>query len=234
MDEINPDIRREKRTVLLLCFSLMIMLISFVIINLFFILVLHITWDYFIAIFWVLSVIPILFYFYYFQKKKLLSFSDIGLKKSNLGKNILFGICAGILTGLVGWIFLSLFGPPVEQLPTDFIILFIVASVISAPIREEIMFRGLLWAFFDKSLTLILKTKNNTVNIVRKDILIIIIITGTFLIVHTGRNVELLLTKFLFDSFVFSIVYYKSKSLLVPILAHSISNLFVLFRQIIG
>ena len=233
MDEIDPDTHREKTSIFLLCFGLMIMLISFVIINLFFILVLHITWDYFIAIFWVLSVIPILFYFYYFQKKKLLSFSDIGLTKSNLGKNILFGICAGIITGLVGWIFLSVFGPPVEQLPTDFIILFIVASVISAPIREEIMFRGLLWAFFDKSMMLILKTKHNNVNIVRKDILIVIIISGAFLIVHTGRNVELLLTKFLFDSFAYSIIYYKSKNLLVPIIAHSISNLFILFRQII-
>jgi membrane protease YdiL (CAAX protease family) len=93
------------------------------------------------------------------------------------------------------------------------------------------MFRGILWAFLDKSATLFFKNRNKNLDMFKKDIVIIIIISLAFLFVHVGREVELLFTKFLLDSFVFSIIYYKSKNLSVPIIAHSISNFFVLFRS---
>lgn len=230
----SEELYKEKISIFLLFFGLVIMLISFIFVNLFFVYVLHITWDYFISGFWILSIIPLMLYFSYFQKKKYLSFADIGLKRSNVTKSILFGVVAGIITGLIGWLFLSLFCPPVEPISNDVVVLFLFVSVISAPIKEEIMFRGILWAFLDKSAVLILKNKKKNFDTFKKDIVIIIVISFAFLFVHIGRNIETLLTKFLFDSFVFSIIYYKTRNLLTPIIAHSISNLLILFRPFIG
>ncbi len=227
---INEEIKSKNdvTAIFLLFIGLIIMLICFVVIQLIFINVLGVTDLYFISGYWVFSIIPIIFYFSYLQNKGYVSFRDVGLTRKHILKSIWLGLIAGFSTGIIGLILLSIFTYPVSKPTSSLLFIFTFSSIVSAPIREEIMFRGIFWAFLDKSTMLILKNRKRENMKFKKDIIVILVISFAFLYVHIGREVELLLTKFLIDSFIFSIIYYKTKNITAPILAHSISNMFVL------
>ncbi len=206
------------------------MLIGIIIIEQYFILVLNIHNKFFISGYWVFSVFPVIIYFFYLKKKGKLTFKDIGLTFDNMWKSIPLGVLAGLISGFAGWFFLYLIGSPVEPIPREFVIMFLFASVLSAPIREEILVRGILWSFFERVLNITLKLKKKNYDVKKIDLAIIIVVSLIFLFFHTGRSLDVLLTKILFDSFVFSIVYYKTRNLAAPMIAHSISNFFVILR----
>lgn len=63
--------------------------------------------------------------------------------------------------------------------------------------------------------------------------LVIIIVSLFFLFLHIGRPLNVLFTTILFDSFLYSLVYYKTKNLAAPIIAHAISNFFLIIPSLI-
>ena len=209
------------------------MIIFFLLINIYFNYILGIYNEIFISGYWIFAIIPVLYYYYILQKKGRIFLSELGLKKDGLSKGILFGLFGGIICGIVGWIFLNFWGSPVSPLQTTWVIFFLFVSVLSAPLREEIMFRGIFWAVSVRAAALISKKKNIKLDPFKKDIVIIFLISLAFLSVHIGRESEVLFTTILFDSFVFSLVYYKSNNLAAPIVAHAISNLFVVARPFV-
>lgn len=184
----NKRFEEEEINILLLFFDLVIMLVSFVAIKLFFNHVLGIYWDYFISGYWVLSIIPLIFYFLYLQKKKRVSFREIGLRTDHIPKSIAFGAAAGVIAGLAGWVFLHLWGSPASPVPGELTLLFLFTSVLSAPIREEFIFRRIFWAVIERTATLYSKKKNVELDPGKKDIVIIVLVSLAFLSVHMGRE----------------------------------------------
>jgi membrane protease YdiL (CAAX protease family) len=207
---------------------------GFVAISLFCMVVVQVTDAYVIAGLWVLAVIPVMVFVGYGQRKGYVVWRDIGLTTARVGWNIIGGIGAGVGAGFVGWILLDLVGISVGSVPVEGAWVFVLVSVIAAPIQEEVLFRGLLWACVDKALIVVLKHKRTLFVVRMKDIVVIVVISGAFLVVHSDRSIAVVVTKVLFDSVVFSVVYYKSKSLVAPIVAHAVANVVVLLRAGIG
>lgn len=229
----NKRFDEEETNILLLFFGLVIMLICFVVINLFFNYALGIYWDYFNSGYWVFAIVPVLYYYYFLQKKGHIFLKELGLKRDGLTRGIALGAIGGIVSGLVGWLFMDLQGSPVSPLPMNWVIMFLFVSVLAAPLREEFMFRGIFWAVIERAAALYSKKKNIKLDPRKKDIAIIVLISLAFLSVHVGKEPEILFTTVLFDSFVFSLVYYKTKNLSAPIIAHAVSNLFVVARPFV-
>lgn len=231
MGNINKKhLDNKVQSVILLFFALIIMLIGFIVIQLIFIHFLGISNEYFISGYWIFAVIPVLIYFHYLQKQGKIYFNNIGLKSDNLKKNIFIGVLCGVIAGIIGWIVLFFIGSPVSPISREFLILFIFASVLSAPIREEILVRGIIWKFLDDSFEIFLKSKFKSYIKMRKDIVLITCVSLIFLFLHIGRDFNILFTTILIDSFIYSIIYYKTKNLVAPIIAHSISNSFIILR----
>jgi len=212
--------------------GVVVMMISTIIIHLFFRDILGFTIDYIISGFWVFSIFPLFVYLIYFLNNKKISFSDIGLRRAGILKASGYGIIFGVIIGIIGWVISYLIGSTISQAPDNLINLFIMRSVVFAPIYEEILVRGLLWSALSFTAIIMFKGAGKPGFEKRKDIAIIVIISLVFLFFHYDRNTTLFLTKFVFDSFAYSLLYYKTKNLMTPILAHSIANLFVLIQAI--
>jgi membrane protease YdiL (CAAX protease family) len=228
--EIKKD--RDLLQIYLLMFGLIILVAGFTLINLYFNFVIGIQNEYIISAFWIIAVIPLIWYFLY-HKKNGLSFSDIGLKYKGTGKSIIIGLFVGVFLGFISWLFLGLFNSPVEKLPTIFIYWFIFSSVFSAPIREEILTRGLLWASIERVLSRLSRFGKLKFSKKRQEIIVVIIVSLSFWIMHWGRPLEIMFTTLLIDSFVFSLLYLKTRNLMAPITAHAVSNLFIILRTIV-
>lgn len=141
--KLSNSLDEDETNILLLFFGLVILTVFFILINLYFEYFLGIYDYYFISGYWVFAIIPLLYYYYYLQKKERVFFSELGLKWDGLARGITFGCVGGILSGIVGWLFLDIWGPPVASLPLNWVIIYLFVSVLSAPLREEIMFRGI-------------------------------------------------------------------------------------------
>jgi membrane protease YdiL (CAAX protease family) len=228
----SKHLDKDETNIFLLFFGLVLMLILFVLINLYFY-YLGITNDFFISGYWVFAVIPVFYYYYFLQRKGRIFLSELGLKWKGLVKGIAIGIVGGIISGSFGWLVLNILGSPVSALPTNWVIIFLFVSVLSAPLREEFMFRGIFWAVIERAAALYSKKKNVKLDPRKKDVAIIVLISLAFLSVHVGREPGILFTTVLFDSFVFSLVYYKTRNLSAPIIAHAVSNLFVVARPFV-
>jgi membrane protease YdiL (CAAX protease family) len=229
--KIYPDTDKDKSVILWVGVGLM--MVSTIIIHLYSAYVLDSTIDYITSSFWVFSIFPLFIYMLYFQHKKKILFADIGLKKKGIIKASFVGIISGAAIGVIGWAITQLIGLSVYPAPDNLIKLFIIRSVVFAPIYEEILVRGLLWSALSYTLIFIFKGEHKPGFEKKKDIAIIVIISLVFLFFHYDRDTTLFLTKFVFDSFAFSILYYKTKNLMTPIMAHSIANLFVLLQSFI-
>lgn len=232
METVDEKLRKTSSHMVYMFISAAIMLIGFLITQIFFEYFQGIHDKVFISTWWVLSVFPALLYIAYLQKKGIASFRDTGLTRDNLRKGISYGITAGLIAGVMGWLFLHLIGSPTGHLPWNFIMLSILSSVFSAPIREEILIRGIMWSIIDDALNL-LGHKFKSIHGGRKDAILITVVSLTFLFMHIGRPLNVLFTIILFDSFVYSLVYWKTRNLIAPMTAHAISNLFVILRVIL-
>ena len=232
METADEKLRKTSSHMVYMFISAAIMLVGFLITQIFFECFQNIHDKVFISTWWVLSVFPALLYIAYLQKKGIASFRDTGLTRDNLRKGISYGITAGLIAGVVGWLFLYLIGSPTGHLPWNFIILSILSSVFSAPIREEILIRGIIWSIIDDALNL-LGHKFKGIEGRRKDALLITAVSIAFLSMHIGREPNVLFTTILFNSFVYSLVYWKTRNLIAPMTAHAISNLFVILRVIL-
>jgi membrane protease YdiL (CAAX protease family) len=120
---------------------------------------------------------------------------------------------------------LSALGVPAEKITGEqawkvFVLLFL-PMCICAPIWEEIATRGLFYTFIEK----ITRSKFND-NIFVKDIFIIVVVSLFFLIAHFEREPRLLFV----TSVIYTVAYHRTKNIIVPILAHSMYNLFVILR----
>ena len=217
----------------LLLFGLAIMVAGFSVITLYFNLALGIYNEIVVSTFWIFAVIPLIAYFFYLKSKGLMSFSEIGLRFEGTLKSILLGSVAGAALGLIGWFFLNLTGSPVEKLPDVYVHWFILSSVFSAPIREEILVRGLLWSAVERTISHVIEVKKWKIGESKKGIMVVTIISVSFMLMHWGRPLEIMFTTLLIDSFAYSLLYYKTKNLVAPITAHAISNLFVVVRPLI-
>jgi membrane protease YdiL (CAAX protease family) len=219
---------KNKKKILALLGGLLVMVLSTVIIDIFFRFILDFRNNFLISGFWVFSIFPLFLYILYVKNKKIFTFEDIGIKKDNIPKTIIIGLISGIIIGIIGLIFIFFFGNRISNISDDIVKLFIFRSVIFAPIFVEILIRGLLWALINTTAIFLLKDSIKTSNEFKKDIIVIIIVSFVFWFLHYNWNIQLLFTKILFDAFAFSFVFYKTKNLIAPILAHSITNLFVL------
>jgi len=226
----QPDTNKDKSVIL--WGGVLVMMVSTIIIHVFFKNVLGFSIDYIISGFWVFSIFPLFIYLIFFLNKNKISLSDIGFRRAGFLKASIYGIIFGIVIGIVGWVITYLIGSTVSQLPDDLINLFIMRSVVFAPIYEEILVRGLLWSALSYTALIMFKGEHKPGFEKKKDIAIIVVISLVFLFFHYDRNINLFLTKFVFDSFAYSILYYKTKNLMTPILAHSIANLFVMLQGI--
>ncbi|MBN1860311.1 MAG: CPBP family intramembrane metalloprotease [Candidatus Thermoplasmatota archaeon] len=231
--QTQKEFDKELLPVILLFIALVIMLAGFIITELFFVYALNIQDKFFISGYWVFSAFAALLYILYFHKKGKLSFKDIGLTFKNAGNGAALGVIGGVVAGLAGWAFLFFIGVPAEPLPGSFVLLFFFVSVVSAPIREEIMVRGIIWAFVEKTTNIVVKYKNIQLGKRKKDAFVVIAVSLAFLFLHVGRGLDVLLTTILFSSFIDSIVYYKTRNLAAPMTAHAIYNLFVLLRPFV-
>ena len=100
----NPKKRHseDEINILLLFIGLIIMIICFALIPLFFNYVLGITYDVLVSGYWIFAVIPVLYYYYFLQKRNRIHLSELGLYRKGVFKGIFLGITGGIATGLFG------------------------------------------------------------------------------------------------------------------------------------
>ena len=161
-------------------------------------------------------------------KQGKVDFKDIGISTKKLKINIAVGLIVGVFAGIVGLILLSALGVPAEKITGEqawkvFVLLFL-PMCICAPIWEEIATRGLFYTFIEK----ITRSKFNDNRFV-KDIFIIIVVSLFFLIAHFERELRLLFVIFV-TSVIYTVAYHRTRNIIVPILAHSMYNLFVILR----
>ena len=174
------------------------------------------------------SIIPFLIMFNNYIKQGKVEFKDVGILKNKLTINIILGLVIGILAGIVGLVLFSVLGVPSENISAEqawkiFVLLFL-PMCICAPIWEEIATRGLFYTFVEK----ILRSKLNNGKFI-KNLIIIITVSLFFLFAHFEREPRLLFVIFV-TSVIYTIAYFKTRNIIVPILAHSVYNLFVLLR----
>lgn len=177
--------------------------------------------NYLRPILYCLIIVPATFIliYHFVIKEGIASYSDFGLTKKHISKNIMIGTALGILSGIFAFIlgkyYFSLNFPMESNLAFA-----IIARVITAPIWEEFIFRGIIFS----SLLWILEWNKNWPQ--ENRILWIgfsyTIIAVIFTLGHYGTS-NLLLVYFagIVDTFAFHI----TKSLVTPIITHSIYNL---------
>jgi len=185
----------------------------------------------FVAYLYIFSLVPFLALFHYYKRKGAMKFEDIGFTKKKWKTNLILGSVIGILTGLLGWLLLFLLNIEPSTIPegqglTIFILLFPTVCI-SAPVWEEIGFRGLFLTFMEK---ISYSKFNSSKNV--KTALIVILVSLAFLVAHSEREPKGLFVIFV-TSIIYTVAYLKTRSIIVPIFAHSLYNLFVLLRPYI-
>jgi len=184
-----------------------------------------------IPCFFFFSIIPFLIIFNIFIKQKKVDFKEIGISKNKLLKNVMLGLLVGVFAGIVGLTLFSVLGVPAEKIAGEdarriFVLLFL-PMCICAPIWEEVATRGLFYTFVEKSTRSRFKDKRFV-----KDSIIILVVSLFFLFAHYGREPRLLFVIFV-TSVIYTAAYYKTKNIIVAILAHSLYNLFVILRVLV-
>lgn len=177
------------------------------------------------------SMIPFLILFNFYIKQGEVKYEDIGVTSKNLFNNAIIGLSVGVFAGVLGIFLLSFMSVSAEKITGDkalqvFVLLFLSLCV-CAPFWEEVMTRGLFYAFIEK----ITRSKFNEKRFV-KDFVIILIVSLFFLFAHVDREPKLLFVIFI-ASVVYTVAYHKTRNILVPILAHSVYNLFIILRMFI-
>jgi len=154
----------------------------------------------------VYSVILALCLWHIYQKR--LSFSELGFKKDKWLKYVLVGIAIGIPIGTVEYLILH----PAPAFPTfgfKYLLRDLVYMVGFVGLGEELLFRGLV----QRDLTKALGWKWG-----------VILASLMFAVMHlTWRSVPELVFVF-FAGLVFGYLYYRTKSLVMPIVTHGIGN----------
>lgn len=229
------EIRKDKDflKILLIFTGIIILAAGFTSVHLYFRFFTNFQEDYVISFFWILAIFPLILYIHYLKKLGWFSFPEIGLKSDNFSVSVLKGSVVGILLGLISWLILWLLNSPTGSLPMAYIIIFIFSSVFSAPIREEILTRGLIWSLIEKSFDLLSIQKKIKLNKKRKEFFTVLFVSLIFWSFHLGRPPDKLFTILLIDSFAYSLLYLKTRNLAAPITAHAISNLFIILRTIV-
>ncbi len=154
----------------------------------------------------VYSVILALCFWHIYLKR--LSFSELGFKKDKWPKYVLMGIAIGIPMGTVEYLILRL-APAFPTFEFKYLLRDLVYMVGFVGLGEELLFRGLL----QRDLTKVLGWKWG-----------IILASLVFAVMHlTWRSVPELIFVFL-ASLVLGYLYYRTKSLVMPIVVHGIGN----------
>jgi len=154
----------------------------------------------------VYSIILALCLWHIYQKR--LSFSELGFKKDKWLKYVLVGIVIGIPIGSVEYLILH----PAPAFPTfefKYLLRDLVYMVGLVGLGEELLFRGLV----QRDLTKALGWKWG-----------LILASLLFAVMHlTWRSVPELIFVF-FAGLLFGYLYYRTKSLVMPIVIHGIGN----------
>ena len=141
-----------------------------------------------------------------YQKK--LNFSELGFHRQKWLKYVLVGIAIGIPIGMVEYFVLR----PAPAFPTfevRYLLRDLVYMVAFVGLGEELLFRGLL----QRDLINVFGWKQG-----------IVLASLVFAVMHlTWRSVPELVFVF-FASLIFGYLYYKTKSLVAPIVVHGIGN----------
>lgn len=155
-----------------------------------------------------------------YMKKHALSWKEIGISKhhltlKNCGLGFLIGICSFCLLNLIPNIF-GLVEPAESSSSNGFI--FFITSITVAPIIEEIIFRGF-------GITALKKTIGTR--------WAILLSAFCFALLHIYSGVFWLMATFIF-AIVLGLIYLKSKSIYVCIVAHFTMNLGIGLLYILG
>lgn len=154
----------------------------------------------------VYSTILALCLWHIYQKR--LSFSELGFKKDKWLKYVLMGIAIGIPIGTVEYLILRL-APAFPTFEFKYLLRDLVYMVGFVGLGEELLFRGLL----QRDLMKALGWKWG-----------FILASLMFAVMHlTWRSIPELIFVF-FAGMVFGYLYYRTKSLVMPIVIHGIGN----------
>ena len=141
-----------------------------------------------------------------YQKK--LNFSELGFHREKWLKYVLVGIAIGIPIGMVEYFVLRL-APAFPTFEVRYLLRDLVYMVAFVGLGEELLFRGLL----QRDLINVFGWKQG-----------IVLASLVFAVMHlTWRSVPELVFVF-FASLIFGYLYYKTKSLVAPIVVHGIGN----------
>ncbi len=154
----------------------------------------------------VYSIIIALCLWHIYQKK--LSFSELGFKRDKWLKYILIGIVVGIPVG-AGEYFIIYPAPAFPTFEVRYLLRDMVYMLAFVGLGEELLFRGLV----QRSLTKVLGWKQG-----------IFLASLTFAVMHlTWRSIPEVIFVF-FVGLLLGYVYYKTRSLLAPIVMHGMGN----------
>jgi len=154
----------------------------------------------------VYSTILALCLWHIYQKR--LSFSELGFKKAKWLKYVLVGIAIGIPIGTVEYLILHM-APAFPTFEFKYLLRDLVYMIAFVGLGEELLFRGLL----QRDLTKALGWKWG-----------LILASLMFAVMHlTWRSVPELIFVF-FAGLLLGYIYYRTKSLVMPIVIHGIGN----------
>ena len=194
-----------------------------------------------VPILFIASIFPFILLFKYFNKKGLIEFKDIGFTRTKWKSNLFFGLLTGMFLGLVAWAFVLMGHFQPDTIPKGdgpyFFLGYFFSVCISAPLWEEIAFRGLFLNAIEKLFNwmerlfnwvkrLFNYSEKGTEKPYAKDIFIILFVSLVFLIIHSDRAPKPLFVIFLI-SLAYTTTYYKTRNIILPIVSHSVYNLFI-------
>jgi len=172
-------------------------------------------WEFFIVFPFVLMVTYLAF-----VRKSLLSWSEIGFNK---GKKGLFNtISYGLIGGVIQGAFIHFTTD--HSLLKGRIAINFFEKCISAPIWEEFLFRVLMFSMFEMFVMLFIKRsktahRSEALNKIIWYFNIILILSLIFALMH--RSFSWYIFTF---SIIATLVYYKTRSIIAPAIAHFVSN----------
>jgi len=160
--------------------------------------------------------------YYFLVKEGIASYSDFGLTKNHILRNILVGVILGILSFVVAFVMIKYHFN--SNFPRESNLTFgIIARGIAAPLWEEFIFRGILFS----SLLWILGWNNDWSQ--EKRILwtsfAYIIVAVIFTFGHYGTSNLVIVY---FAGIVDTAAFHLTRSLVTPVVTHSIYNLLLI------
>lgn len=161
-------------------------------------------------------------------KEGMASYSDIGLMKNHILKNILIGTAFGILSFIVAFVMVKYYFN--SNFPGESNLIFaVIAKVIAAPVWEELIFRGIVFS----SLLRILEWNKDWSQ--EKRILWIgfsyTIVAIIFTFGHYGTSNLVIVY---FAGIIDTVAFHVTKSLVASVVAHSIYNLLLILLPSYG